>query len=90
MLYGSAFRPVAAGLQLLATIIALHPQDFTWLPYPTAANGPGYGHFDLLSGRLDLRTQLTTLSFARATTQISQWTTATGWAERVHPYLCYA
>ena len=90
VLNGLALRPVAAGLQLLAMIIALHPQDFMWLPYPTAANGPGYGHFDLLSGRLELRTQLTTLPFATASTQISQWTAATGWTERVQPYLCYA
>lgn len=82
-------RPVKAGLQLLATIIALHPQDFTWLPYPTAANGPGYGHFDLLIGRLDLRAALMTLAPDIAT-HVDQWTNATAWTVRVQPYLCYA
>ncbi len=90
VLAASALRPVAAGLQLLATIIAGHPQAFTWLPYPTAANGPGYGHFDLLIGRLDLRTQLATLPLTTLTTQIKQWTDATAWTQRVEPYLCYA
>lgn len=90
VLAAPALRPVAAGLQLLAIIIALHPQDFTWLPYPTAANGPGYGHFDLLSGRLDLRSALATLDPATANHTIRQWTVATDWAQRVQPYLCYA
>lgn len=86
----AALQPVTAGLHLLGTIIALHPHDFTWLPYPTAANGPGYGHFDLLIGRLDLRRALATLDPATAKTQIRQWTEVAGWAQRVQPYLCYA
>lgn len=80
-----ALRPVAAGLHLLALIIRHHPADFAWLPYPTAANAPGYGHFDRLIGRLDIRTVL-----ADATPeQIAAWTAAPNWAERAAPHLLY-
>lgn len=84
-----SIRPVAAGLQLLATIIALQPQEFMWLPYPTAANGPGYGHFDLLSGQLALREQIAMLDPATAGQTIRQWTAAPRWDQRVQSYLCY-
>lgn len=88
----AALRPVAAGLHLLRCIIALHGDQFEWLPYPTAANEPGYGHFDRLVGRADVREALVALASApdEANAQIHTWTDATGWAERVSPHLIYS
>lgn len=80
-----ALRPVAAGLHLLALIARCHPADFAWLAYPTAANAPGYGHFDRLIGRLDIRTALA----GAAAEEITEWTAAPGWAERAAPHLLY-
>lgn len=85
------FRPVATGLHLLATIIDHHPQEFQWLPYPTAVNGPGDGHFDLLIGQLALRKELRNVGAgsAHARSAIDEWTQSGTWAERVAPYLLY-
>jgi uncharacterized protein YbbC (DUF1343 family) len=83
------FRPVASGLQLLALIQQIHPQHFEWLPYTTADNSAGYGHFDRLIGRLDLRPQLTELG-VQAAAQIAQWTATPTWLARVQPHLLYA
>jgi uncharacterized protein YbbC (DUF1343 family) len=82
-----AFRPVATGLHLLATIIHHHPNDFQWLPYSTAANAPGYGHFDRLIGRLDIRERLSDGQGTADT--IAGWTYAEDWADRVNPWLLY-
>ncbi len=81
-----AARPVAAGLFLLSLVIARHPDEFAWLPYPTHGNGPGYGHFDRLVGRLDIREQL---AQEPSSEQILEWTSAPGWRERVQPSLIY-
>jgi len=43
-----SLRPVRLGLHLIATAIRLHPTEFGWQPYPTAANESGGGHFDRL------------------------------------------
>jgi uncharacterized protein YbbC (DUF1343 family) len=84
----SALRPVAMGLHLLATIIALHPDDFAWLAYPTAANAPGFGHFDRLIGRPEIRQAIEARAGDHAG-QIAKWTAAPGWRERVSPHLLY-
>jgi uncharacterized protein YbbC (DUF1343 family) len=42
-----AFRPVEVGLHVLATIKAMYPQHFAWLP--TSWEGKP-AHFDLLMG----------------------------------------
>lgn len=83
------FRPVAAGLHLLRLVIAAHRDEFSWLPYPTAANAPGYGHFDRLIGNFTIRTALETLCSADAATMIDQWTTVPNWQKYVQPYLLY-
>jgi len=88
----AAVRPVAAGLHLLHVVLRLHLAEFVWLPYPTAANAPGHGHFDRLVGRLDLRNQLTDLAAAQAdpTPAINTWTDTVNWSQRVTPHLLYA
>ena len=75
-------RPVAAGLHLLARIIRQHPEKFAWLPYPTAANQPGFGHFDRLIGRLDVRETLAALP-PDLPQRIQEWTQVPGWPARV-------
>jgi len=75
-------RPVAGGLHLLAQILRQHPEEFAWLPYPSAANQPGFGHFDRLIGRLDIRETLAALP-PDLGQRIQEWTQASGWRERV-------
>ncbi|MCB0116859.1 MAG: DUF1343 domain-containing protein [Caldilineaceae bacterium] len=81
-------RAVAIGLYLLADVIALHPDEFAWLPYPTAANQPGYGHFDRLIGRTDIRSALEA-NPESISAHIDDWTDTGDWVERVRPFLLY-
>lgn len=82
-------RPVQAGLLLLAEVIDLHRDDFAWLPYPTAANAPGFGHFDRLVGRLHIRGALDA-QLDNLRSQIAGWTEPQGWAKRVGEVLLYS
>lgn len=82
-----ALRPVAVGLHLLRQIIRLHPKQFAWLPYPTAANRQGLQHFDRLVGRLDVRPALDAPSFDDSL--VARWTETADWASRVKPVLLY-
>jgi uncharacterized protein YbbC (DUF1343 family) len=75
-------RPVAAGLALLADIIALHPRDFAWLPYPTAANPTGAAHFERVVGVSGIREQLMTAAGSVDAATLRAWTAVPGWAER--------
>lgn len=84
----TTIRPVAAGLHLLQLIIEQHPTQFEWLPYPTAAAGQGYGHFDRLIGDLAIRPALSQPATITPQ-QIDEWTEAAGWSARVKPYLLY-
>ena len=81
-------RPVQAGLLLLAEIIDLHREEFAWLPYPSAANGPGFGHFDRLIGQLQIREALSA-QLDNLRSQIVGWTAAPDWARRVGEILLY-
>ncbi|MCB9148898.1 MAG: DUF1343 domain-containing protein [Caldilineaceae bacterium] len=88
----SIYHPVAAGLHLLLSVMRNHPAEFGWLPYPTAANGPGFGHFDRLVGQLSVRQELVKqidLTAAQNRRQIQQWTQAAGWSERTESILLY-
>lgn len=80
-------RPVALGLTLLTTIAALQPDEFAWLPYPTAARGPGYGHFDALIGRTDIRMAIDAGGIDEGA--IRRWTACGEWRGAVTPYLLY-
>ncbi len=53
-----------------------------------AANAPGYGHFDRLIGRLDVRETLVQ-NAADPATHITKWTSATDWIGRVKSHLRY-
>ena len=82
-------RPVAIGLQTLATIAALHRTHFRWARYPTAANPVGEGHLERLLGRGDVRHVLDETPDAVDATCIAAWTSISGWRERVQDVLCY-
>lgn len=82
------FRPVAAGLLLLATVIELHREHFRWTNYPTAANPRGEGHFERLVGRTGIRATLER-GVAEVRPLIENWTAANDWARRVNPILLY-
>ena len=78
-----SLRPVGLGLNLIAQVIRLHPNQFSWSPYPTAANRDGGGHFDQLVGipiRRALQDQMI---------QIEQWTSSRDWSERARRFLLY-
>lgn len=85
-------RPVAYGLTLLAEIAVRHPAEFAWLPYPTAARGPGYGHFDALIGRTDLRAEIDNMAAAGTVdaATIRGWTECADWRALVTSHLLYA
>jgi uncharacterized protein YbbC (DUF1343 family) len=83
-----AFRPVATGLRLLATVIELHREHFCWSKYPTAANPGGEGHFERLVGRAGLRESLEDgLEHLRGAVQT--WTAVPNWAARARQVLVY-
>ncbi|BAH37735.1 MAG TPA: DUF1343 domain-containing protein [Gemmatimonas aurantiaca] len=67
--------PVRLGLALLDAIVRLHPTQFQWAVYPTAANPSGADHFARLIGRADLRDRVGHLTPAErhAITQVSAW-----------------
>lgn len=81
-------RPVQMGLLLLAIVQQTHPDEFAWLPYPTAANQPGFGHFDRLVGRADVR-QLLQEPFETLPPLLRIVTDTSDWRERVLPHLLY-
>jgi uncharacterized protein YbbC (DUF1343 family) len=82
------FRPVAAALHLLAILIDLHCERFSWSPYPTAANASGGGHFDRLVGTTAVRELLPDHAGGPATL-IAGWTNPSDWPTRVRPRLLY-
>jgi uncharacterized protein YbbC (DUF1343 family) len=82
------FRPVRAGMHLIAQVIRLHPEEFQWLPYPTAANQRGLQHFDRLIGNLQIRTALGAGGADAAA--IRQWTATNGWKAQCEQALIYS
>jgi uncharacterized protein YbbC (DUF1343 family) len=83
-----AFRPVRAGLHLLAAVMAMHREAFKWTRYPTAANPSGEGHFERLIGQAGIREALASNPPPLAE-HIETWTATPGWRERVGGCLLY-
>jgi hypothetical protein len=82
-------RPVALGLNLLADIAALHPAEFRWRPYPTAANPAGHGHAQRLLGTDQVPAALTSAPEEISAADIARWTDAPGWDTRWRSVLLY-
>lgn len=85
-----AHRPVALGLRLLALLITLWPDEFSWAPYPTAANPSGEDHLQRLLGSRALASAFVSAPETISEEAIRDWTTAEGWWERAEPHLLYS
>lgn len=83
-----AFRPVRAGLFLLAAVINTHRSHFRWKSYPTAANPGGEHHFERLVGQAGIRETLEESPLDLAE-RVRARTAAPGWRERVEGCLLY-
>jgi uncharacterized protein YbbC (DUF1343 family) len=82
-------RPVTLGLQLLHAVCRLHPHEFAWAPYPTAANPTGQNHLARLVGRSDVAERLVTLLETQRVSTITEWTRVADWPARTAPILLY-
>lgn len=82
------FRPVATALHLLAIIMQLHPDQFSFSPYPTAANQGAGAHFDRLVGTDEVRTSLASDPHDPSE-RIARWTQTGDWTRRAEPHLLY-
>src|SRR5262249_24256610 len=78
-----SLRPVRLGLYLIAASIRMHPKEFTFAPYPTAANETGGGHLDRLVG-IPIRSDLESGKF-----DLESMTSPDSWADRVSRKLLY-
>lgn len=78
-----SLRPVRLGLHLIATVIRMHPEEFSFAPYPTAANESGGGHFDRLVG-IPIRSEL-----QKQTLTMNEWLDVGDWHRRVAASLLY-
>ncbi|MFO8174291.1 MAG: DUF1343 domain-containing protein [Longimicrobiales bacterium] len=87
----TVFRPVAAGLRVLALLRTLFPEDFSWRPYPTAANPSGAGHLlRLLRSRELVRRLGEAPETLLEEDDVRRSTGAPGWADRHRPHLLYS
>jgi len=82
------FRPVQAGLWLVALLKARYPSQLKWRKYPTSVNKTGENHFDLLTGSPLVRQALMS-DGALFGTQIPLFTRAEGWRAATAPFLLY-
>jgi uncharacterized protein YbbC (DUF1343 family) len=82
-------RPVALGLSLLADVALLHPGDFRWSGYPTAANPGGGGHLERLVGTAAVREAIDAAPGAVDDDVVAGWTVSTGWRERMAAVALY-
>lgn len=85
------FRPVRAGLRILALVRTLCPTAFRWQSYPTAANPTGAGHLSrLLRSRALVAALEQNPEVLLEGDALRRGTTAEGWADRVRLHQLYA
>ena len=80
----SIIRPVALGLQLMATILERHPLEMTWAPYITAANPTGANHLARLLGRPDADGLLPCTDATMRAQRIAELPEPRAWPPRPH------
>lgn len=83
------FKPIKAGLYLVALLKKLYPENVQWANYPTHVNKTGERHLDLLAGTPSVRELLET-GWEIFTEQISLLTEVPDWHEKVEPFLIYS
>ena len=82
------FNPVLNGLLLLKLVKDIHPQDFTWIPYPTNVNPTGENHLSLLLG-IENAEELFNLPLKEWLSKMLQLLKVTYWEKDMEPYLIY-
>lgn len=82
-------HPVALGLALLAAIMELHPTEFAWARYPTAANPNGHDHLARLIGQSGVDARLAALTHPQRQATVAELTRTDDWSTRVRPALLY-
>lgn len=76
-------RPVRTGLAALNAIARLHPTEFAWASYVTAANPSGADHLARLLGRVDAASAICAADLPTLRALAAGWTAVPGWAERL-------
>jgi len=84
----SQYKSVMNGLLLLKLIKDIHPQDFSWQPYPTQANPTGQNHLSMLLG-IPMAEQLFDAPLQIWLQQITKLLRVTHWEKQIQPYLLY-
>jgi uncharacterized protein YbbC (DUF1343 family) len=82
------FKPVEIGLNLIAIIKKLYPENFKWATYPTNVNKTGERHLDLLMGQDSVRIMLEK-DVDEFIKNIPNFTRTDNWTELVNDYLLY-
>ena len=82
------YKSVMNGLLLLKLIKDIHPQDFSWQPYPTQANPSGQNHLSLLLG-IPNAEQLFDAPLQIWLQQITKSLRVSHWENEMRPYLLY-
>jgi uncharacterized protein YbbC (DUF1343 family) len=88
VIYPENYQSVFSGLIILKIIKDLHPQHFSWSPYPTAVNPTGEQHLSLLLG-IENAYLLFDLPFETWLRQIQIALRVKDWNTKVYPYLLY-
>lgn len=83
-----SYDAVMTGLLLLKLIKDIHPNDFTWRPYPTGANPTGNNHLTLLMGIAEAEA-LFELPLQLWLAKITKLLKVDHWKQEVAPYLLY-
>ncbi|HWQ91681.1 MAG TPA: DUF1343 domain-containing protein [Clostridia bacterium] len=81
-------RPAAIGLHLLSIVTRLHPDEFHWTTYPTAANPTGVRHLDYLIGNGTVVQALRDSSLV-SKAEIARWTDCGDWGRMTRPFWLY-
>ena len=86
----SRFRPVTAGLRILALLRTLYPREFSWAPYPTAVNPGGLNHLlHLLRCRRLVEALEGDPGRLLDGEALAMGIEAPGWWDRARPHLLY-
>jgi uncharacterized protein YbbC (DUF1343 family) len=82
------YSAVINGLILLKLVKDIHPNEFKWMPYPTAANPTGLNHLSLLLGIPDAEA-IFDLPLQQWLQKISVFIKVDQWKKEIEPYLLY-
>lgn len=82
------YSAVINGLILLKLVKDIHPKEFMWMPYPTAANPTGENHLSLLLGIPDAEA-IFDLPLQQWLQKMSVLIKVEKWKKEIEPYLLY-